>query len=405
MNDNRSQLQIQIARALALLSLAAGIALTSVSGSVFAQEDLTIGGGLTVIGQSISDADYATNGTNDVDPVTGEFLSLEANGTGITYSVDLTFEKELESGNAFLYLIAAQGNAVYAGSNADAEGDVFSSQSLGGGQAASAGVAEAWYEHKFFDEMFAIRLGKIDPTAIYDANEVANDQTTQFLADVFVNNSSIAFPSYTPGVNLGMALGEVVSLSFGIYEETEPATIAGEFEYTFFIGELGLHYEMFDNPGNFRITGWSSGVEDARGDSRTGFTLGFDQGFGDEFMAIFMRFGFVGGVDEESVNAEPETAVSFSTGMRMNFGEGHHFGLAYALDAPQDIEFYDLDGNLSDRSDRFEVGSRGWLEAVIDFQVTEGFNLALDGQLISGADYLSESDTIYVVGLRTQVTF
>lgn len=403
MNDKRSQLQVQVARA--LLPWAAGVAFVAASAPVYAQEDLSLGGGVTVIGQALSNSDYANNGANDFDPVTGELLSPVADGTGMTYSVDITLEKELDSGTAFVYLIGAQGQPVYAGANADAEGSVFSTASLGGGQTGSAGVAEAWYEHHMFDEMFAIRLGKIDPTAIYDANEVANDQTTQFLADVFVNNSAIRFPSYTPGMHFGAALGEVVSLSFGVYEDTAGASIAGEFEYKFFIGELGLHYEMFENPGNFRITAWSSDVEYALEETRNGFAFNFDQGFGDEFMALFMRLGFVGGVDEESPFPVPETAMSFSTGLRMNFGDGHHFGLAYALDVPQDIDIYDIDRNVATPADSYEVGSRSWVEAVIDFQITEGFNLGLDAQLVSGADFIADSDTIAIFGFRTQITF
>lgn len=403
-NDNRLRPQGRIARI--MLPLVMGLVLAATIRGAHAQgEDLSLGGGVTLIGQALSNADYANNGANDIDPATGDFASPEADGTGMTYSADVTLEKELDSGTAFLYLIGAQGQPVYAGANADAEGNVFATSNLGGGQTGAVGVAEAWYEHKFFDEMFAVRLGKIDPTAIYDANEVANDQTTQFLADVFVNNSAIRFPSYTPGMHFGMALGDFVSLSLGVYEETAAATIAGEFEYKFVIGEVGLHYEMFDNPGNFRITGWSSGVEDARGESRTGFGFNLDQGFGDELMALFMRLGMVSGVDDNSVNARPETALAFSTGLRWNFGEGHHFGVAYALDNPQDIDIYDVDGNVATIDDVYEVGSRSWIEAMVDFEVTENCNVGLDAQFVSGADYLSESENIAIFGFRTQITF
>lgn len=400
MIDKRSQLQQYVARV--LLPLAAGLVLAGGSGGARAQEDLSIGGGLTVVGQAISNSDYATNGANELDDQ-GDYLSPNADGTGITYSVDVTFEKELDSGVAFVYLIGAQGRPVFDGANGDAEGDAFSSFNLELGQTGSIGVAEAWYEHMFFDEMFAFRLGKIDPTGIYDANEVANDQTTQFLADVFINNSAILFPGYTPGMNLSAAFGDIVSLSFGVFEEDAGATIAGEMEYKFFIGELGLHYELFDNPGNLRLTAWNSGLEDDLGETRGGFAFSLDQGFGDELMAIFLRLGFVGGVDEESDNAAPETSVAFSTGLRLNFGEGHHFAVAYAIDSPQDLEFYNPDP--TDPTAEYEVGSIGWLEAYVDFEVTEGFHVALDAQLINGVDYNVEADAIGVFGFRTQVDF
>ncbi len=43
------------------------------------------------------------------------------------------------------------------------------------------------------------RAGLLDPTALLDAGEVANDEYTQFLSDAFVNNPSIGFPSYVLG--------------------------------------------------------------------------------------------------------------------------------------------------------------------------------------------------------------
>jgi hypothetical protein len=45
------------------------------------------------------------------------------------------------------------------------------------------------------------RAGLLDPTAVLDASEIANDEYTQFMADAFVNNPSISFPSYVLGAS------------------------------------------------------------------------------------------------------------------------------------------------------------------------------------------------------------
>lgn len=43
------------------------------------------------------------------------------------------------------------------------------------------------------------RAGLLDPTALLDGNDVANDEYSQFLADSFVNNPTIGFPSFVLG--------------------------------------------------------------------------------------------------------------------------------------------------------------------------------------------------------------
>lgn len=43
------------------------------------------------------------------------------------------------------------------------------------------------------------RAGLLDPTALLDGNDVANDEYSQFLADSLVNNPTIGFPSFVLG--------------------------------------------------------------------------------------------------------------------------------------------------------------------------------------------------------------
>ncbi len=91
--------------------------------------------------------------------------------------------------------------------------------------------------------------GLIDVTGHLDLSEIANDETSQFLSVPLVNNPSIAFPDYTPGLAFhwharygrpGLAL--VVSGSHGIaddgghYRRTLNITEAGE--GLFLAGEL-----------------------------------------------------------------------------------------------------------------------------------------------------------------------
>jgi len=362
--------------------------------------DVSVGGGVTVIGQAISNKDYATNGTADA-----TIPNNRGDGTAMTYSVDLTFEKELESGTAFVYLIGAEGNPVYDGGNADAEQGTFTVASGATEHYPTVGIAEAWYAHKLFDDALTVKIGKINTTANYDGSEVANDPTSQFLADGFVNNKAIFFPGpYTPGINVAATLfDDVLTASFGVFEDMGH-TIPGEFEAKFVIGELGLHYDFLDNPGNFRLTGWNSGYGDGF-TTRSGVAFNMDQGFGDELGAIFWRFGFVLGAPKERADLvgeevlAPETGTAFSAGIKFNFGDGHSFGLAYELDAPQS-------DSLEVQPKEFQdFVSTHWTEMYINFAVAEGFNFTLDVQGIFKPGYDSTADAVFIPGFRVQASF
>lgn len=58
-------------------------------------------------------------------------------------------------------------------------------------------VTQLFYELPIATGQF--RLGLLDPAAVLDGNDVTNDEYTQFLADAFVNNPTIAFPSFVLG--------------------------------------------------------------------------------------------------------------------------------------------------------------------------------------------------------------
>lgn len=372
------------------------LALMGATFSSGAAAKLGIGGALTIVGQSVNE-DFATNGAgveDDPDNVLG-------NGTAIAYSFDLEMETELDSGIAFVYLVGAEGDAVYDGANADAEGGDFADQLVG--------VAEAWYAHTFGD-MFTITIGKIDAAGIYDASEVANDPGEQFLADVFVNNPAIALPRYTPAMNFTLEFGEVVALNFGIFDD-EPVTvvdpgtgeeverkIGGEFQNLFVIGEIDFNYFILDNIGNLRLSFWSSQAAE-----RNGFAINFDQAFVDELFRIFMRFGFVGGIEEPAtvrfdadgfpIVEGAEIDFHWSSGLAFEFGDGHSVGAAVGIDS----------ANNDDELE--EIASQVWTEFYLQFELTPDVLLAGDLQIVSNPGFNAEEDAVVIPGFRLQVGF
>lgn len=67
-----------------------------------------------------------------------------------------------------------------------------------------------------------LSVGLIDPSAILDASDIANDENTQFLGSSFKNNPLIGFPDYTPGfaVRLG-GLQAMLTSSNGLADNPE----------------------------------------------------------------------------------------------------------------------------------------------------------------------------------------
>ncbi len=323
--------------------------------------DADLSGGLTLIGQGVSGvaSDEATSGFN--------------------YSVDLQLSSDVGDGNLFIYLNTAEGADAFAGANADFEGG-----SLEEGGFSRTGVAEAWYQLPL-SAALKLTAGKIDPTGIYDGNEVANDQTLQFLANDFVNNAAIPFPAYTVGVNAAYEFSEDLSVNAGIFEHEG---IHGTMEDTFFIGELGLGWELLGGKNNIRVTYWQ---DDLIG---SGFAVNSDQDWG--AYKLFLRYGSTALDDlpaaasqEEIDAANQDVAASFSVGGNYKLGDSMLVGIAIAVDTPRDEN----------------LDARSWLEAYYSIELDENLAVALDYQNISNRDFDASADKVSVYGIRMQIGF
>ena len=153
--------------------------------------NLNIGGGVTMVGQGTSGNDKNDLASAEADD------AIDGNA-----SVDLEVSVNMgKHGEAFLAIEAGNGDGLadefdYDG---DGESDLFwGFNADAGDNGSNLEVTEAWYEHMFMGDMITFTIGKLDPTNYFDGNEVANDETTQFLADGFVNDATVEFPSNGP---------------------------------------------------------------------------------------------------------------------------------------------------------------------------------------------------------------
>lgn len=82
-------------------------------------------------------------------------------------------------------------------------------------------VVQAYYEHNFNSKLI-ITLGQLTPILYFDTNDFANNERTQFIANLFTNNPTIEFGGskdfYGPGVSTTYLPFEAMSITLGAFD-------------------------------------------------------------------------------------------------------------------------------------------------------------------------------------------
>ncbi len=250
-------------------------------------DSFSMGGGLTIFLQGV----YGTAGV--------------ASGVEGSYSADLFFVAPAgNNGNVYFRANTGQGEGVttglpemFAGPNADLELN-----------RAEVELVEVWYRVEFplLDRTRRLELvaGKLDPTAFFDTNDVANSETEQFMADMFVNNPAIEFGGDANGYGAGVVADYHcftgkrfdITTRLGLFEGD------GDFrdilDEPFVIWEVDLHSKEEDRGGNYRFYVWLNGMDhrDILDPDRTGLTnkgvgVSIDQ-MVSEGLNLFLRAGY-----------------------------------------------------------------------------------------------------------------
>jgi hypothetical protein len=222
-----------------------------------------------------------------------------------SYSVDVEFEAPIgKNGRAYMHLEAGDGENVVSevggltGTNADA---AYLDDDMG--------VSEIWYEHNFSFMNYGMQLnvGKIDVTRFFDTNAVADDETTQFLANIFVDNIAMELPDgdiYAPGARLMISPCPYADVSIGIFDGNDD--YEDLFDNLFSIVEVALKFEIFGLPGNYRFYGWHNDNDHVEYDEplfrmllndddeeNYGFGVSIDQVVNEPTgLTVFLRYGY-----------------------------------------------------------------------------------------------------------------
>ncbi len=348
---------------------------------------IEIGADITMIGQGTPDDD--------------EELGYE-NGTDASFSFDLEVSKSF-SWNGLASIVLEGGN----GEGIDGRIDSWSGFNDDNDDDENVHVTEAWYEQSLFDGKFTFTGGKIDLTNYFDANEVANDETFQFLSTGFVNNLAVAFPDNGPGVRATVSPGEMLAFSLGWMATDEDSGDSSWNDIgrgSFVIGEVDIKPTFASLPGNYRFFAWylNANLEEWDGsdddESAKGFGLSFDQQLLKDVLTVFVRAGWQ---DEELFAMDAHYSAGLQlTGSywkRADDVVGLAYGCATISDDYKDFNRDNGDGAIDDDEHHVELYYR-WV-------FNEHLALTADYQWLKNPTGNSDADNVSVFGLRTQVDF
>jgi len=340
-------------------------------------DGLEISAGITGVLQGTSNAD-------DVSP--------EGDVWDGSYSVDLSLGLPVgDSGKFFVSFEAGEGEGVVdelsllSGVNCDA---------VGGDGAAR--VAEAWYEHYLADGKLTFTVGKLDPTVYFDTNAYANDETTQFLADMFVNNPAFACPGYTPGVRFAIKPSELFEINLGYFDADEDWE--NIFDEEFGVAEIAFYPVIAGRQGGYRLYYWYRDEELAKWDGGTeeaeGFGVSFDQEITDK-VGVFARLGWQ---DEDLY----ESDFSWSAGLQASslIPGRENDTLGFAMGSLHLSDEWENSGSAPE-----DTGDEMHFELYYNIFVNEYVAFTPDIQYIINPTGDDEADSITVFGTRLQVGF
>lgn len=366
-------------------------------------DGLRIGAGATFILQSAIDA-------NNVDTFAGSSDSQSA--TDASYSVDVEIEKEFDDyGLAFIHLETGDGAGV------EGELEVFSNVNRDADDSDNTvDVTEVWYEHRLYDDQFTLRAGKVDPTIQVDQNEIAHDETTQFLGRVFRNSPTIDFPDNSVGVYGRFSFREKPWI------EADFQIVDGDNDWEDITNDLFSSWQVNFKPGwrgrdgNCRIYAWFKNTEytkwkDTSSTKRKkwGFGTSIDQRISDTCI-VFGRYGWTD-PDVYDPNITSSSSAVYSLQHAVSIGcqfDGQIWGrrqdkacAAFAMVVPSD-EFKDSSDVRDDSENHIEL-YYSWVvndHVVISPDLQIIWNPFGSGYIVSN---VRRDDVITVFGCRAQV--
>ncbi len=348
---------------------------------------ISIAAGITMTGQGTGGNDENTAAEDVIDG---------------SISIDLEISAKMgEHGEAFIAFETGNGTGLAEefDFNADGESDLYWGFNADAGPDSTVDVTEAWYEHTFADGVAILTVGELNLTNYFDGNEIANDETTQFLADGFVNDSTIEFVG-GPGMRLSVSTSEILDISIGAqsdgWEDLD--------EKSFFIAEADVKPKFGERQGNYRFYVWTNrgahtdaGDASKTGENGLGFGISADQQVL-EFLTLFARLG-----TRNDNLTEYEFDTAWSGGAAISGGLWDRSDDLFALAYGQAITAKHREDAL--RASGTNPGNEGHFEAYYNLVLNEHVTISPDLQVVTNAQGDSDFKTVLIGGVRGQFTF
>lgn len=351
-------------------------------------EGLTLGGGITLVLQNLQNSNVASpadENSNPLDPNKAPTLGQ--------FSVDLEIEKKFDENNtAFFHLETGKGNIGYyldsvASVNRDAD------------DSGVVSITEAWFEHKFTDA-FAVSAGVLDATTGVDENAYANDETSQFIGEMFRNAVNIGFADNNFGIKATYEtdIVDVAAQYIGSNENSNNDITRNGFVSAQLNFKPGI---ISDMDGNYRIYGWTDTNDYAKFDGTGngkekdyGCGISIDQQLSNVF-GFFGRYSWERGDVDNGIGA----AHVWSAGLQINLkgiGDEDTIGLAYGQIIPS---------NEYKEANTGKDKSENHAEIYYSWNIADYLSISPDFQMVENPYYDGEADTAYVGTLRMQISF
>ncbi|MFA5148011.1 MAG: carbohydrate porin [Candidatus Omnitrophota bacterium] len=357
---------------------------------------LEIGAGATMIVQGTGN----TNATEE----------KKTGRTNASFSEDITISKEFEGldSKAFLHLEAGQGAGL------TDELSLYSNVNYDANDEEHVSVSEIWYEQGMFGDKALIVFGKLDPTVYFDTNEIANDETTEFLSDIFRNNPAIEFPDNTVGIRAAALPFDWLELNYGAFNTNGNWDKISDNLLN--IGQVTFKTNFFNLPGNYRFLGWQNRAdhtewldEEKQKEPAYGFALSFDQKVHD-IVTLFTRYGWQ---DPKVFNPDMTASGdlnyslkhSWSAGLQIEGKPWHRENDILAFAVGQAIPSNDYKKSFDPE---IECRNEGHFEAYYKIHINDHLSISPDFQYIwnpFGKDIADDTNGILVGGMRAQVDF